>query len=81
MTPLRKDVRRKTTGQYRVLYSQSREIVVTLKPGDIIEFREAGRRSGFPLAIDTAFRYALKLHSDAAARAKREERKARAKAR
>lgn len=77
MTPLRKSVKRRTVNQYRVLYNQPREIVVTLRPGDIIEFREAGRRQSYSLAINTAFSYALKLHADALLRAKKEARKLR----
>ena len=38
-----------------------RQIVITLLPGDVLEFRESGRRSRFTLPIDTAFRYAVRL--------------------
>ncbi|MEI9999068.1 MAG: hypothetical protein WDO13_07810 [Verrucomicrobiota bacterium] len=45
MTPLTKAVRRVTRHAYSVLYvSDARAIVVSLEPGDIVTFREAGRR-------------------------------------
>lgn len=74
--PLHKPVRRKTAAVYRVLFNQPRQIIVSLAPGDVLEFREAGRRAIFRLPIDAAFRYAVRLQAEAAARKKREERKA-----
>jgi hypothetical protein len=77
MTPLVKPVRRKTQGEYRILFNQSRKIVVTLAPGDVLEFREAGRRAKFLLPIPRAFQYAVRLTADAERARKKAERKAR----
>lgn len=75
MVNIEKPIHRRTRGAYRVLYQAPRQIVVTLAPGDIIEFREAGRRARYPLAIDTAFRYALKLYATAKAAERKAARK------
>jgi hypothetical protein len=66
MTRLEKPVSRATRGEYSVLYAKRRAVVVTLLPGDVIEFRELGRRGRWLLAVDTAFRYAIrcKVFSD-----------------
>lgn len=77
MTPLTKKVRRKTMAEYRVLYSRPRAIIVTLAPGDILEFREAGCRKSFPVAISRAFSYAVRLHAEAERTKRVAERKAR----
>ena len=61
MTPLRKPISRRTAEAYSVLYVKARPIVVTLLPGDVLEFREHGRRGRWLLAIDTAFKYAVRL--------------------
>ncbi len=63
MTPLRKPVSRKTADSYSVLYVKARPIVVTMITGDVLEFREHGRRGRWLLAIDTAFKYAVRLKS------------------
>lgn len=68
MTNLEKKITRKTRGAYRILYQQPRQIVVSLCPGDLLEFREAGRRARFVLPIDAAFSAAVRI--DAAAKAK-----------
>lgn len=68
MTELNKPIRRRTRDAYSILYVSSRharKIVVELKPGDIIEFREAGRRIRWQLPIETAFRYALNRAANA----------------
>ena len=76
MTTLTKPISRRTRHSYSTLYRKARPVVVTLLPGDIIEFRESGRRCRWHLAVDTAFKYAVRLKAffDAA-----EKRKAKAK--
>jgi hypothetical protein len=60
MTSLKRPLRRKTTGHYAVLYvGDRRPIVVSLLPGDVIEFRELRRRQVFSLSIDYAFKCAV----------------------
>ena len=74
MTSLTRAVRRKTRFPYAVLYAgKTRPIIVSLEPGDVITFREAGRRHVWSLPIDHVFRYAVRE----AAIAHRRERKAR----
>lgn len=63
MTELNRIVRRRTRETYNVLYSSarhSRQIVIELKPGDVLEFRELGRRIRFALPIEDAFRIAVR---------------------
>ncbi len=73
MTSLTKVVRRKTRFSYTVLYTgEARSIVVSLEPGDVITFREAGRRQTWSLPIDRMFRQAVRE----AAQAERQKRKA-----
>jgi hypothetical protein len=77
MTPLEKPVSRKTVSAYRVLYQKPRPVVVTLCPGEErLEFRELGRRARFPLPIDIAFKYAVRLKATADAVERRAKRKA-----
>ena len=64
-------VRRRTRGAYSVLYSKPRRIVVALEQGDLITFRESGRRQKWILPSDAAFKYAVRLAAFAAAREKR----------
>ena len=74
MTSLTKAVRRVTRDTYTVLYTgDARSIVVSLEPGDVMTFREAGRRQTWSLPIDRMFRQAVRE----AALAQRRERKAR----
>ena len=74
MTSLTKPVRRRTRHLYAVLYAgEARSIVVSLEPGDVVTFREAGRRQTWSLPIDRMFRQAVRE----AAVAQRRERKAR----
>jgi hypothetical protein len=64
MTVLRKPVRRVTTGEYAVVrVSKPSKVVVSLLPGDVLEFRELRRRKRYLLAVDTAFRHACRLHA------------------
>lgn len=64
MTTTDKAVKRRTRNEYRVLYpsgSTARPVVVAILPGDVLEFREHGRRDRWTLAIDTAFKYAVRV--------------------
>jgi len=64
MRRLKRRVSRVTVGEYRVLHvGKPRPIVLTLTPGDVIEFREFRRRERYILAADAAFRYAVGLHA------------------
>ncbi|HVY68919.1 MAG TPA: hypothetical protein VHH73_03280 [Verrucomicrobiae bacterium] len=63
MIEIKKPVHRKTVRTYPVLYRKARRIVVTIAPGDILEFRELGRRGKWSLNIDTAFKYAIRLRA------------------
>lgn len=61
MTELNKPVRRRTRRRYSVLYvgdRKARQIVVELQPGDMLEFRELGRRG--PLAAGDRQRLPLR---------------------
>lgn len=60
MTTLDRTVTRRTAGEYRVLYAKARPIVVSLAPGDMLVFRELGRRDRWTLPIATAFRIAVR---------------------
>ena len=77
MTEITKATVRRTTGEYRVLHHRkARKIVAAFLPGDVIEFRESGRRLRFSITIDDAFRLALRFAVEAKRRAKREGRAA-----
>lgn len=76
MTGLHKPVSRRTARKYAVLYREQRPIVVTLLPGDVLEFRESGRRDRWHLAVDSAFRYAVRAKAFQEAREKAQARKA-----
>lgn len=54
-------VKRRTRGAYSVLYQKPRKIVVSLEQGDLITFRESGRRQKWILNADSAFKYAVRL--------------------
>jgi hypothetical protein len=72
MTSLTKAVRRKTRRTYSVLYvNEARPIVVSLEPGDVITFREAGRRQVWSLPIDRMFRQAVRETAQALRREKK----------
>ena len=76
MTELLKPVTRRTRTAYSVLYKtprHARQIVVTLQPGDLIEFRERGRRCRWRLPIESAFRYAVRRQAFAEMTARREQ--------
>lgn len=80
MTSLEKSVNRKTRGAYRILYATPRQIIVSLKPGDVLAFREAGRRQEYSIPIDTVFRIAVRNWATAEAERKKLERKNKRKA-
>lgn len=78
MNIITKPVKRKTNGTYNVLYCSprhARPIVVAILPGDVLEFREHGRRMRWYLAIDSAFKYAVRCKAMADLAAKRKKRK------
>jgi hypothetical protein len=79
MTELNRSISRRTRLSYPVLYRNARQIVVTLVVGDVIEFREAGRRARWPLPIDSAFKYAVRLKASTDAAEKRHAKKNRNK--
>lgn len=65
-SPITKPVARVTRDEYRVLYAgaaRAKAIVVTILPGDVLEFREKKGRMRWLLAIDTAFKYAVRLQA------------------
>ena len=72
MTSLTKAVRRKTRFAYAVLYpGKVRPIIVSLEPGDIITFREAGRRQVWSVPVDQVFRQTVRDTAQALRREKR----------
>ena len=64
MTRTDKPVQRVTLQEYMVLFPQNRKkarrIVVRIGLGDVLQFRELGRRQWYALPIDEAFRLAVK---------------------
>ena len=64
MTATNKPVRRVTERTYGVLFpfnrKKHRRVVAQLGPGDIVQFRELGRRQWYSLTIDQAFVLAVK---------------------
>jgi hypothetical protein len=71
MTSLTKAVRRKTRFPYAVLYAgNARSIIVSLEPGDVITFREAGRRQVWSVPIDQVFRQTVRDTAQAVRREK-----------
>lgn len=63
MLILKRSIHRSTKNSYNVLYhsgSKSRQIVVGMLPGDVLEFREKGRRGRYTIPIDVVFRQAVK---------------------
>lgn len=76
MTTLSRPLFRVTRAAYPVLHHRKlRQIVVGLEPGDVLTFREKGRRSRWSLTIDDAFRIAIRAKVEADRRAKREQRR------
>lgn len=64
MTGTDKPVQRVTRGTYMVLFptcrKKARRIVVRIEAGDILRFRELGRRKRYDLPINEAFGLAVK---------------------
>lgn len=76
MVEIHKPVKRTTRQQYGVLHHRRlRKIVVSLIPGDVIEFHELRSRKKFSISIDDAFRIAVKIAVAARLRQKREAKK------
>lgn len=76
MTTLSRPVFRVTRGAYPVLHHSSRRaIVCSFEPGDVLTFREKGRRRRFSVPIEGAFRWAIKCQVEADRRQKREAKK------
>lgn len=75
MTKLNNPVRRETKNTYSVLYVKARPIVVGIEPGDILTFREKGRRAVFTVPVDTIFRMAVRAHAARIAAEKRAKKK------
>ena len=71
MTPLRKRVSRRTVEAHNW---QGRRLVVTLYPGDVLEFREERCRKVFSASIKDVFQTVVKWNV-ATARAERRKRK------
>ena len=76
MTRLTKQVRRITYAVHR-----GREIVVALRPPDLLTFRLKGTRKEYPLSVVGAFNLAAKVEALHQWKRKQEERKARKAAR
>lgn len=71
MTTLTRRVSRATRKAYEVSGAKNaRRIVVTLAPGDLLEFKEIRRRERWTLNIDTAFKYAVRMKAFADGAAK-----------
>jgi hypothetical protein len=64
MTSTNKPVQRVTERPYMVLFPncrrKARQVVVRIDKGDILRFREKGRRQLYDLTIDQAFSIAVK---------------------
>lgn len=71
MTHLTKEVRRVSYALIR-----RREIIVTMRPPDLLTFRLKGTRTTYPLSIIGAFNLAVKVEALALIKCKMEERKA-----
>lgn len=76
MTELTRKVSRRTRAPYSVLFREPRPIVASLIPGDLLQFREAGRRDTWEIPISSAFKYAVRLKALSDATEKRRARKA-----
>jgi len=59
MTSTDKPVSRVTRAAYRVTHSDERQLVVQIGPGDVLTFREKGRRATWSITIPDAFRGVL----------------------
>lgn len=76
MTKLTKEVRRVSYALHR-----GREIIVAMRPPDLLTFRLKGTRKSYPLSVIGAFNLACKVEAFAAMKQKAEARKAKRTAR
>lgn len=60
MTSTERSVTRITRAAYSVLYPAPRQIVVSLGPGDVIRFREKGRREEWSVGVGEVFRWCVR---------------------
>lgn len=73
MTEINKALHRRTRASFNVLHHRkARKIIVSICPGDYLEFRESNRRGRWQLPIDAAFRISIRIKADADRRAKKE---------
>lgn len=67
MTSTDKPVQRVTRGEFMVLFpnnrKKARRVVVRIDSGDILRFRESGRRQFYDLPIEDAFSIAVKCQA------------------
>lgn len=65
MTTLNKPVARVTQDSYGTLkFSDPRPIVCSMLVGDVLEFREKGKRGRWSIPIDAAFRFAVTCQAE-----------------
>lgn len=76
-TKLNKPVHRETSTTVRDR-SKRRVLIAGLLPGDLIQVRLKGCRKAYALTVEQVYYYAAKLEGEAALRAKRAAKKARA---
>lgn len=77
-TEINRPVRRRTQRSYNVLFvnpRKARKIVVEIQPGDVLEFREHGRKMRWHLSIDDAFKYAVRRQAAAEVAEKRKKKR------
>lgn len=75
MTILHKKISRRTAQEYTVLSRKMKPIVVSLLPGDVIEFRESKGRHHWQLPVHTVFALAVRTQVEADRRARKEAKK------
>ena len=73
MTDLRKIVKRRTVEPVAAV---RRRVIVALSPGDVIMFREEGRRKWYTAPVSRMFVQCVKWNADADLAKRRTERKA-----
>lgn len=74
MTPLKSPVHRETGARIRDA-GKTRAVIVSLLPGDVIQFRLKGTRTSYVLPIDAEFYRAARLHAERLRAEKRAARK------
>jgi hypothetical protein len=70
MTDLRKVVKRRTVDPCALV---RRRLVVALEPGDVISFRESGRRRWYSAPLSTVFAMVVKRNVEAERDARRKK--------